>query len=120
MNVAIPYIDTDSLMVSMPEGLELKTLLDTAKECCRDISTGMFPPVLDCKGVYEKVIILVKKRYIYIENGKTKWIDDPESKFLQIAYSEIFHVDDPSVAKAKKDLVNALKVEAIKGPFIGV
>jgi hypothetical protein len=38
------------------------------------------------------------------ENGKTKWIDDPESKFLQIAYSDIFHVDDPSVAKAKKDV----------------
>ena len=34
------------------------------------------------------------------ENGKTKWVKDP--KFLQIAYSDIFHVDDPEVANVPK------------------
>jgi hypothetical protein len=47
------------------------------------------------------------------QNGKTKWVDDPESKFLQIAYADVHHVDDPAVAKVPKD-VSMLKRIASK------
>lgn len=50
-----------------------------------------------------------KQKKVKDESGKDKWIDDPESKFLQIAYADIFHVDDPAVSKVAKSL-DALKV----------
>jgi len=43
------------------------------------------------------------------ENGKKKWVRDPDAKFLQIAYSDIFHVDDPEVATVPKD-ANAISM----------
>ncbi len=40
------------------------------------------------------------------ENGKDKWVDNP--KFLQLAFNDILHIDDPAGANVPKN-VGALK-----------
>lgn len=38
-----------------------------------------------------------------------KWVTDPDSKFLRLAYDNVYHVDDPELASTPKD-ADALSV----------
>jgi hypothetical protein len=49
------------------------------------------------------VVKLQHKQKKFVENGKAVWRDDPSSRFLEIAYADIFHVDDPDVASVPKN-----------------
>lgn len=49
------------------------------------------------------IVKLQHKQKKSVENGKTVWRDDPSSRFLEIAYADIFHVDDPDVASVPKN-----------------
>jgi len=49
------------------------------------------------------IVHLSRKQKKVVENGKTKWVDDLSAKFLQIAYSDLWHIDDPAAANVPKN-----------------
>lgn len=59
------------------------------------------------QGIGRHVLVHLRyKQEKVTENGKEKWVDNP--KFLQLAFNDILHIDDPTGANVPKN-VGALK-----------
>lgn len=61
----------------------------------------------ETQGVGRHALVHLRyKQEKVTENGKEKWVDNP--KFLQLAFNDILHIDDPAGANVPKN-VGALK-----------